>query len=134
MTTNGYSGLWNGSHGEQHSPLGNDVYKESVYGALSCLFGSGAGYNNAKVRELLLTLVGGDVGDAALVQRKRRKADANVLANVQGGLAVIETVDIINRVTTSADATRLTNALNQSVKPTYAIDPSGNSGGSKVGY
>ncbi len=133
MTTSGYSGLWNGHHGEQHAPLGSTANKENIYRKIACLLGAGASNENAKVRELLLTLVGGDVTDAALSQRKRREASANLSQNVQGGVVSIETVDDINRVTAAADVTRLLAAINESTQPSsYPTDASGNGGGGKL--
>lgn len=134
MTTNGYSGLWNGQYSTQHAPLGNSVNKESAYAALTTMFGK-RGYNQAKVRELIKELLGASAGATALVQRKRRKAEQDLGANVQGGLVTIETVDVINRATTAADVTRIQEALEQERAPSsYVADVSGNGGGGKLNY
>ena len=130
--TLGYSGLWNGSHGEQHTPLGNTVNVENIYRKLGTMFGEDASNENAKVRELLITLVGGAVTDTASTSRKRRTALQSLSDNLQGGVVPIETVYDINRATVAGDATRLTAALAMSTKPTYPTDASGNGGGGKL--
>lgn len=57
-----------------------------------------------RVQELAITLNGEAAGGAALKQRARVEAASGVAL---GGVRVIETVDIVNRATTSADETEL---------------------------
>ena len=54
-------------------------------------------------QELLQTLIGTAAGSAALAQYARKTA----ATGQQGGVQAIETVDIIDRVSTAADVTQL---------------------------
>lgn len=127
-----YSGLFDGHHGTPHALLTNKTGNAETM--LARLF-AGRGYDRAKLRELMIELTGAAAGQAALVQRKRVQAEANLSQNVQGGLRTIETFDVVNRVTASADETNIEAALALSSQPSsYPADASGNGGGGKLGY
>lgn len=128
-----WSGFWDNEGGAPYAPLGNSVNKEDAYDKLATLFANRV-YSHAAARELIYSLVGGNVGDPASSAHKRVQAAQDLNANVNGGARAIESFLDINRVTTSADITRIQGALRQSSKPTYPVDKSGNGGGSKGGY
>ena len=126
-----YSGLYNGRHGEAHSLLSTKTGNTET--ALARVFGKRPA-DRAVFRELMVTLIGAAAGGAASVNQLRVKSNADVNGNVQGGLRVIETKSLINRVTTAADVTNINNALQLSSQPTtYVDDLSGNGGGGKLG-
>lgn len=128
-----YSGLWNREYGEDHALLG-DRAKTNAHTALNRVF-SGRNYDRASVKELLITLIDGDVGDTASASHKRVKARRDLSQNVQGGVVPIETHNAINRVTTSDDVDALVDALSFTSAPTTRpVDKSGNGGGAKLGY
>lgn len=90
---------------------------------------------NRVLRRLLVTLLGATAGGTATENRSRvTAAQSTFTANDNGGLIPIETVALINRATTSADVTNVTNALTRSFTPTYAVDASGVAGGGKLGF
>ncbi len=121
-----YSGLWNGEHGEDHSLL---INKSSLRKRVSLLFRQ---RGNAVLKELMLTLNGASAGSTALAQRTCVEAIA-MLGTDSGGVQSIETVDLVNRVTTAADKADIDSVLVESREPTYPTDASGNGGGAKVG-
>lgn len=126
-----YSGLFDGQHGTPHSLLSNKTGNAETQIARVV---AKRGYGRAALRELMIELTGAAAGAAALVQRKRVLAEANLSENVQGGVRTIETKDIINRVTASADETNIEAALDLSSQPgTYVDDDGGNGGGGKLG-
>lgn len=125
-----YSGLFDGEGGSPHALLTNKTGNAETMVARLL---ANRGYGRASLRELMLTLNGAAAGSTALVNRKRVQATANLSQNVQGGLRTIETIDVINRVTTAADKTNIDGALALSSQPTYATDLSGNGGGGKLG-
>lgn len=128
-----YSGLWNNEYGEDHSLLGSTANIGNTRTALSRVF-AGRLYGRGALREVLSTLVSGDVGDAAATGHKRVQAERNLEDNVQGGARTIETHYAVNRNTTAADVTELDAALNQSPAPNYVGDSAGNGGGGKLGW
>lgn len=130
-----WSGLYNGEYLENYAPLGSTKYKENAYRILGTMFGKRT-QSRAVVRELLYSLVGGNVGDPASSTHKRAQATQDLTANVQGGARVIESYIDINRVTTAADVTRIQGVLRQSAQPNYTtgVDKSGNGGGGKGGF
>lgn len=80
------------------------------------------------VKQLLLTILGAAAGGTAT------KTKAQVVANIGSSQPAVETVNIVNRVTTAADITAFTALVNRTVFPsTYAPDLSGNGGGGKLG-
>jgi len=125
-----YSGLYNGRHGEAHSLLLTKTGNTET--ALARVFGKRPA-DRAVFRELMVTLIGAAAGGAASVNQPRVQSNADVNGNMQGGLRVIETKSLLNRVTTAADVTNIKNALQLSSQPTYATDLSGNGGGGKLG-
>lgn len=88
------------------------------------------------IREVLLTLVNGNVGDAASETYKRRRGVTSVDdTTALGGLVTIDTTTLISRNTAAADQTNLTALLTREPKPaTYVADASGNGGGGKAGF
>lgn len=85
-------------------------------------------------RELIIELTGSAPGNAALQQNTRVTHDADNL----GGVRTVEVQDLINRVTTSADATDIDTELVLSataIAPaSYPVDAGGAGGGGKLGY
>lgn len=124
-----YSGLFDGVHGSAHALLTNKTGNAETM--IARLFSKKSG-QRAVLRELMVTLTGATAGSTAAVTNKRVQAAADVDNNVQGGARVIETDTLVNRVTTSADATRILGALQLSSQPTYPVDASGNGGGGKL--
>lgn len=90
------------------------------------------------INELIQTLNGAAVGGAALAQHTRIQAVRGISGGSQvdtGGSRPVETVDLINRVTTSADQTLVNTMMTEQRDPaTYPADASGNGGGGKVGF
>lgn len=123
-----WSGLWNDEHGEDHALL---VDKTSIRKRASLLFRQrGAGV----LKELMLTLNGAAAGSTALLTRTRVEAKVGLTEEL-GGVVDIETVDLVNRVTTAADKSDIDTVLSESREPSsYPTDPSGNAGGGKLGY
>lgn len=90
---------------------------------------------NRLLRRLMLTLLGAATGASAVENRSRVAAtQATFTVNDNGGLIPIETVAVINRVTTALDLTNTLAVISRSFTPTYAVDASGNGGGSHLGY
>lgn len=90
---------------------------------------------NRIVRRLLLTLVGAAAGGTATETRARvQAAQAAGSITTNGGLVPVETVNLINRATTSTDVTNLTALVSRSPVPSYSADASGNGGGGKLGF
>lgn len=128
-----WSGFWDNEGGAPYAPLGSSVNKEDAYDKLAVLLANRI-YSHGALRELIYSLVGGNVGDPASASHKRVQGVQDLTANVQGGVRTVESFLDINRVTTAADVTRIQGALRQATKPTYPVDKSGNGGGSKGGY
>lgn len=129
----GWSGFWDNEGGAPYASLGSTANKEDAYDKLAVLLANRI-YSHGALREIIYSLVGGNVGDPASATHKRVQAAQDLNANVQGGARVIEGYLDINRVTTAADVTRVQAALRQSTKPTYPVDKAGNGGGGKGGY
>lgn len=128
-----FSGLWNNEHGENHSLLSSSVKIGNSNTALSRVFANRI-YGRGAARAVLNALIGAAAGGTATATHKRIAAERDLEANVQGGKRTIETMSSVNRVTTTADADALKNALALSSKPTYATDRSGIGGGGKLGW
>lgn len=128
-----YSGLWNNEYGENYSLLGDAANTGNGRTALARVF-AGRLYGRAALRELIATLVSGNVGDTAATGHKRVKAERDLEANVQGGKRDVETFLAINRATDADDVIDIDNALNLSPAPSYVGDKSGNGGGNKLGW
>lgn len=91
---------------------------------------------NRVMRRLLQTMIGNAVGNTATEPYTRVKGQVALTdPTALGGLVPIETVNTINRATTTADRTNMVNALTRGTGPTsYVADASGNAGGGKLGY
>jgi len=85
------------------------------------------------LNELIQTLNGVTAGSAALAQHVRVQARQGLGLDA-GGVQPIETVDLINRVSATADQTLINAALTEQRDPTYPVEKSGNSGGGKLGF
>ncbi len=86
------------------------------------------------INELIQTLNGVVAGSTALAQHIRVQG-AQVLQNDVGGVRPIETVDLVNRATVTADETMIAAMLTEARNPaTYPVDVSGTGGGGKGGY
>ena len=85
------------------------------------------GMNAAEFR-VMYALLGAAVGGTAT----KTKAQVAHVTGAPGGAVPIETITLVNRVTTAADLTMFQALLNRTVFPaTYAPDLSGNGGGGK---
>lgn len=77
------------------------------------------------VRELIDTLLGAAAGSTAASSYKRVEHPAD--SDNIGGLRSVESVDLVNRATTSDDDTTITaKLLNFSSQPTYPTNADGN--------
>ena len=84
-----------------------------------------------RLRRLLRVLVGNSPGGTATENRVRIKH----VTGAPGGLQLVETVPVINRVTTAADVTAIDALLDRVTIPaTYPPDLSGNGGAGKQKY
>lgn len=128
-----YSGLWNNEYGQSYSLLAQSVAKGNDNTALSKMLANRL-YGRAAFRAIIKSLVDGAVGDNATATHKRVQSERDPEANVLGGKRVIQTFTAINRNTTAADESEILAALEQSSKPTYPVDRSGNGGGAKLGW
>jgi hypothetical protein len=89
---------------------------------------------NRPLRRLLLTLLNNVVGTTATETQTRVQAQPSTFAPTDnGGLVPIETVNQLNRATTSADLTNVVAAISRTPAVTYAVDVSGNGGGGDLG-
>ena len=91
---------------------------------------------NRVLRRLILTLLGAASGSNAQETRTRVFArQAQTDPSLLGGAVTIETVNLINRVTTATDITNITALLNRVPAPSsYAVDVAGNGGGGRLGF
>ena len=90
---------------------------------------------NRGVRKLLLTLLGAAPGATATETFTRVQAQQATFSPTDyGGLVPIETVNQVNRVTTSTDVTNVTAALTRNPAAPYVADSSGAAGGGKLGF
>lgn len=91
---------------------------------------------NRVLRELMLTLVEGASGAAALDRFTRVKAyQENASMYQGGGLIKMEVVDSINRNSAAADIVDVAASISRTVFPaTYARDLSGNGAGHTAGW
>ena len=80
------------------------------------------------LRRLMFALLGNTPGTVAVETKKQIKWEQGS----PGGLITVETVPLVNRVTTAADVNAAQALLYRSVYPAnYAVDASGNGGGGK---
>ena len=98
--------------------------------AISKLLRHGA--SAARLRGLINSLLGIVPGSAAIVTKKQIRWEQGS----PGGLIPIETVTILNRVTTPQDVVAIRTMMYRSAAPfNYAVDAGGNGGGGKLtGY
>jgi hypothetical protein len=83
------------------------------------------------MKTLLYTLLGAAAGGTATASKKQ----VQHVTGAPGGLIPIETISLVNRVTTAADLTAFQALVNRTVFPTtYQPDLSGNGGGGHVTY
>jgi hypothetical protein len=88
----------------------------------------------AVMKELMLTLNGAASGEEAGTNYTRVK-HLQGLTNELGGKRAIETITLLNRVTTAADESDIDAMLTLNYQPSpYPADLSGNGGGGKLGY
>lgn len=89
--------------------------------------------NSARwTKAVALALNGAAAGDTATSTYKRREAPSD--ANSLGGVAVIETVTVVDAATTAGNETTIDTVWNSDSAPaSYPTDASGNGGGGKVG-
>lgn len=126
-----YSGLFNGVYGENHSLIRNE---NATAGTGIARVVAKRMYSRGKLGAIMTALVGAAPGQNATSTHKRVAAARNLEENVQGGVREIETVTHVNRNTTAQDVTDVEAFLSQSSQPSYPTDPSGNTGGGKLGY
>jgi len=117
----GWSGFWNQVNGEQHALLARGMAVRRTVGR--ALHGYGRKGYNAVVRQL----VNGNVGGTA-TKDYRRVAVQNVNDPMSlGGVRPTENRVIINRATTAADITIITDDLDYDNSPEpWPTDKSGN--------
>lgn len=127
-----YSGLFDGVHETGHSLLTNKT--GNAYTMLARVF-KGSKRDRAAIGAAIAALTGTAVGGAtaaASVKQVDHTVDPSTPSN--GGLRTINTVELINRVTSAADLADVDAALALSSQPSsYAVDLSGNGGGGKLG-
>ncbi len=87
-----------------------------------------------ELKELMITLTGIIDGSTALSQFSRIAPDNTVgAAPGGGGQRTIDTIDAVNRATTSADEVRIIAMLEEIFVPaSYPADPSSNGGGGQL--
>ena len=124
-----YSGLFDGEHGAPYALL---IDKSSLRKRLSLLFRQ---RGNGVLKEKLITLLA-DSTPASTAELTRTRVEAKQgLDNSLGGAVDIETVNLINTAVTAGDVTDIELILNETRVPSsYPTDPSGNTGGGKLGY
>ena len=105
-----WSGLFNGVYGANHAlQFTRNATEKGIAQALNT-------QGQAKIKELLLTLVAGAVGDTAAASQSRVGVKSASPVNTMGndGVVPVETETFINRATVTADATELVALLNAS--------------------
>ena len=103
-----WSGLFNGVYGQNHAlQFSRNATQRGIAQALNTP-------GQAVIKELLLTLVAGAVGETAAASQSRVGVKSASPANIMGndGVVPIETETFINRATAAADATELAAVLN----------------------
>jgi hypothetical protein len=126
-----YSGLWDGIYLTPYAAQSATVAIRDEYVMLARLYARRT-YGRGSVGKLLLALVGVAPGGTATMTHKRRAAESQIGNPSYSGKAVIETFSALNRATVAGDVTRFQAALALQSSPTYAVDRSGNGGGSKL--
>lgn len=85
----------------------------------------------AAAKALWYALLGATTGGTATATKKQ----VQHVSGAPGGLVPIETITLVNRVTTAADLTAFQALMNRTPTPSsYAPDLSGNGGGGHVNY
>jgi hypothetical protein len=146
-TVTGYSGFWERTGNEgAYAPLSRNAqgWRSKLEWQIAALFDK---QQMREQKELMLTLLGVAPGSTAAATYKRVQAPAGPSGTTPavtgtadlGGLVPIETVSVINRATTAADVTYLTEIFDgrMVVGPsslTLVADASGNGGGGKANW
>ena len=127
MTTVAFSGLFDTIQPSGHTLLETEPLEKRV----SKVFRH---EGLRELKELMITLTGIVDGSAALSQFSRIAPDNTVgTAPGGGGQRTIDTIDAVNRNTTSADEVRIIAMLEEIFVPaSYPTDPSGNGGGGQL--
>ncbi|NJL53781.1 hypothetical protein HC928_00650 [bacterium] len=129
-----WGGLWNNEHGAPHALLVNtNARKPPGSARLSNLLRK-TRTGHRVLNELLYELTGVAAGQAALASYKQIQAAKESADDNYGGARTIGTRTLLDRVTAAADQTHIRELLTRDAKPTYPTDPSGNTGGGKLGY
>ena len=119
-----WSGLFNGVYGENHALQFNRNANERLL--RMALRGRG---EQAIMKELILTLVAGNVGDQAVSSftqvRDPNFGPSNIMKNY--GIVGVESVSEINRATTSADVAEITAVIMAGPDIALVKDLGGNS-------
>ena len=118
-----WSGLFNGVYKENHAL---QFQRNANERNLSLILRKAG---QQRMKELLLTLVAGAVGDPALASQTRITHDAGGPGDtmLQSGVIPIETETFINRNTTNADVTDLTAIINAGPAIALVKDKGGSS-------
>lgn len=124
-----WSGMFDGQQGTNYSLL---VNKAPLRKRVSRTFREVGSFS---FRQLMLTLNGVVAGSTATKSMSRAKEEAVAgLAASNGGKRTIESRSLINRATTAADVTAISNMLQDQTDPSsYPTDKSGNGGGGQLG-
>ena len=146
-TVTGYSGFWERTGDEgAYAPLSRNAqgWRSKLEFQIAQLVGK---QQFREQKELILTLLGAATGSTALATYARVQGASGPSATTPsvtgvgdlGGLVPIETVTVINRVTTAADVTYLTPIFDGNMVPgpsslTLVADAGGNGGGGKAGW
>ena len=87
------------------------------------------------VRRLMLALTGAAAGGTATENMTRIQAQPATFSPTDyGGLVPVETIVQISRPTTALDVANINAMLSRTPVPTYVVEPSGTTGGGKLGY
>jgi hypothetical protein len=143
----GYSGFWERTGDlNPYAPLSRSAqgWRSKLEWQVAQLF---AKQQMREIKELMYTLITGAVGDTALATYARVQPPVGPSSAIpavtgvgdMGGNVPIETVTVINRATTAADATYLADMVNGEMQPgpsslILVADASGNGGGGKAGW
>lgn len=103
-----WSGLYNGVYGANHAlQFSRNANQRGLRQSVRT-------QGQAVLKELLLTLIAGAVGDTAAASQSRTVIKNASPANIMGndGVVPVETETFINRATAAADATELAAVLN----------------------
>lgn len=145
-TVSGYSGFWQTiGDAQPYAVLArtSQGWRSKLEWELARVFNRN---QMREIREVMYTLLGAAAGSAALSTYKRVGTPDSVNQAVpvpdttfaMGGQVAIETVTVVDRVTTAADLAYLQSILDGTMSPghpnaiTYAVDTSGNGSNSRT--